>query len=166
MSPRCFKNYLRSYSTVKCFGHLCKKCCKKRDAVKTNVIKQLLPSVHFAGRFLEASWRRFPSSSGLSLSQFVLFLHVIPDRLDHDQISEEHWLSDKNLTWLWKSGKIHFWKCKLIFPTDTLQQKIEITDLKHFEAGENTSVLIILATTVIVCFTGKHSHSCAIALNN
>ncbi len=30
-------------------------------------------------RFLEASWRH--SSSGLSLSQFVLFLHVIPDRL-------------------------------------------------------------------------------------
>ncbi len=24
------------------------------------------------------------------------------------------------------------WKCKLIFPTDTLQQKIEITDLKPF----------------------------------
>ncbi len=40
------------------------------------------------------------------------------------------------------------WKCKLIFPTDTLQQKIEITDLKPFLAAENTSVLIILATAV------------------
>ncbi len=38
----------------------------------------------FAGSFLEASWRH--SSSGFSLSQFVLFLHVIPDRLDDDQI--------------------------------------------------------------------------------
>ncbi len=35
----------------------------------------------FAGRILEASWRRCHSSSGFSLSQFVLFLHVIPDRL-------------------------------------------------------------------------------------
>ncbi len=39
-------------------------------------------------------------------------------------------------------------ECKLIFPPDTLQQKIEITDLKHFLAAENTSVLIILAITV------------------
>ncbi len=38
----------------------------------------------FSGSF--ASWRRFHSSSGFSLSQFVLFLHVIPDRLDDDQI--------------------------------------------------------------------------------
>ncbi len=39
----------------------------------------------------------------------------------------------------------------MIFPTDTLQQKIEITDLKPFLSGENnTSVLIILATTVII----------------
>ncbi len=45
---------------------------------------------------------------------------------------------------------MNVWKCKLIFPTDTLQQKIEITDLNHFLAGENTSVLIILATTVYV----------------
>ncbi len=34
--------------------------------------------------FLESTWRH--SSSGFSLSQFVLFLHVIPDRLDDDQI--------------------------------------------------------------------------------
>ncbi len=31
----------------------------------------------------------------------------------------------------------------------TLQQKIEITDLKPFLAGENTSVLILLSTTVL-----------------
>ncbi len=47
-------------------------------------------------------------------------------------------------------GKMNVWKYKLIFPTDTLQQKIEITDLKPFLAGENTSVLIILATTVYI----------------
>ncbi len=40
----------------------------------------------FSGSFLEASWRRCHRSSGLSLSQFVLFLHVIPDRLDDDEI--------------------------------------------------------------------------------
>ncbi len=43
-------------------------------------------------------------------------------------------------------------KCKLIFPTDTLQQKIEITDLKPFLAGENTSVLKMLATTVYTVY--------------
>ncbi len=43
---------------------------------------------------------------------------------------------------------MNVWECELIFPTDTLQQKIEIIDLKPFLAGENISVLIILATTV------------------
>ncbi len=38
-----------------------------------------------------------------------------------------------------------------IFPTDTLQQKIEITDLKPVLAGENTSVLTIFATIVLQC---------------
>ncbi len=38
----------------------------------------------FAGRFLEASWRHCHSSSG-----FSLFLHVIPDRLDNDQIRSQ-----------------------------------------------------------------------------
>ncbi len=45
---------------------------------------------------------------------------------------------------------MHVWKCKLIFPPDTLQQKIEITDLTPFLAAENTSALIILACTVCV----------------
>ncbi len=40
----------------------------------------------FSGRFLEASWRRYHSSSGFSLSLFVLFLHVIPDRLEDEEI--------------------------------------------------------------------------------
>ncbi len=78
--------------------------------------------------FLEASWRRFHSSSGLSRSRFALFLHVTPDRLDDEirslcgalavvrQIS--HWIITGN-------GKMNVWKCKLIFPTDTLQQNIE-----------------------------------------
>ncbi len=43
---------------------------------------------------------------------------------------------------------MNVWKYKLIFPPDTLQQKIEITEFKLFLAGENTSVIIILATTV------------------
>ncbi len=73
----------------------------------------------FAGRFLEAFWRRCHSSSGFSLSQFVLFLHVIPDRLDDDKIrslcgalavvrQKSHWIITIN-------GKIYVWKCKLIF---------------------------------------------------
>ncbi len=41
---------------------------------------------------------------------------------------------------------MNVWKCKLVFPTDTLQQEIEITDFKYFLGRENTSVLIILAT--------------------
>ncbi len=46
---------------------------------------------------------------------------------------------------------MNIWKCKIIFPTDTLMQKIEITDLKPFLANDNTSVLIILPTTVYKC---------------
>ncbi len=37
--------------------------------------------------------------------------------------------------------------CVCVCVCDKLQQKIEITDLKPFLTGENTSVLIILATT-------------------
>ncbi len=37
-----------------------------------------------------------------------------------------------------------FGNVKPIFPTGTLQQNIQITDLKPFLAGENTSVLIIV----------------------
>ncbi len=44
---------------------------------------------------------------------------------------------------------MNVWKYKLIFPTETLQQNIVIPDFKLFLAGENTSVLIILATTVL-----------------
>ncbi len=56
---------------------------------QTLCIQQLAHSFSgsFAGRFREASLRRCHSSSGLSRSQFDLFLHVLPDRLDDDQIS-------------------------------------------------------------------------------
>ncbi len=43
---------------------------------------------------------------------------------------------------------MNVWTCKLIFHTDTLQQKIEITDLKPFLTGENTSWLKLLHSTV------------------
>ncbi len=49
---------------------------------------------------LEASRRRCHSSSGFSLSQFVQFFHVTPDRLDDDQIRSICVLLDKNLTGL------------------------------------------------------------------
>ncbi len=48
-------------------------------------------------------------------------------------------------------AKNNVWKCKLLFPTDTLQQKIEITDLKPFFVGENTSGLRLLHSSVCVC---------------
>ncbi len=38
---------------------------------------------------------------------------------------KSHWIITIN-------GQINVWKRKLIFPTDTLQKKIEITDLKPF----------------------------------
>ncbi len=56
---------------------------------------------------------------------------------------QSHWIITIN-------GQMNVCKCKMIFPTDTLQQKIDITDLKLFLAGENTSVLIMLATTVYI----------------
>ncbi len=51
---------------------------------------------------------------------------------------KSHWIVTIN-------AKINVWTCKLIFPTDTLQQKIEIINLKPFLAGEDTSVVIISA---------------------
>ncbi len=54
---------------------------------------------------------------------------------------KSHWIITSN-------DKMNVWKCKLIFPSDTLQQQREITDFKPFLAAENTSVLIILASTV------------------
>ncbi len=56
---------------------------------------------------------------------------------------KSHWIITIN-------GQINVCKCKMIFPTDTLQQKIDITDLKLFLACENTSVLIMLATTIYI----------------
>ncbi len=86
----------------------------------------------FAGRSLEASWRRCHNSSRFRLSQFVLFLHVIPDRLNEDEIRSlcDGWLSSDSLCkqkfhWIITiKGKINVWKCKLLFSTDTLQQNI------------------------------------------
>ncbi len=79
-------------------------------------------------------------------------LHVIPDRLDDDQIrslcgalavirQKSHWI-------ITITCKMNVWKCKLIFPTDTLQQKIEITDLKPFFVDENTNGLRLLHCSV------------------
>ncbi len=64
---------------------------------------------------------------------------------------KSHWIITMN-------GKMNVWKCKLIFPSDTLQQKIEIPDLKPFLAGENTSVLIILVTTVLPSSLSYHNN--------
>ncbi len=52
---------------------------------------------------------------------------------------------------------MNVWKCELIFPT--LQQKIEITDLKPLVAAENISDLIILPTTVSNKEVSMHNQS-------
>ncbi len=89
------------------------------------------------------------------LSVFCFFMSFQKDwMMMRSDLCMEHWLLTDSLCkqkshWVITiNGKINVWKCKLIFPTDTLHQKIEITDLKPFLAGKNTSVLIILATTV------------------
>ncbi len=41
---------------------------------------------------------------------------------------KSHWIITIN-------GQINVCKCKLIFPTDTLEQNIEMTDLKQFSSG-------------------------------
>ncbi len=60
--------------------------------------------------------------------------HCAPECTDSLCKLKSHWITTIN-------GKIYVWKCKLIFPTDTVQQKIQITDFKPFLACENTSVL-------------------------
>ncbi len=68
--------------------------------------------------------------------------------------SVEHWLLSDSLCkqkshWIITiNGKMNVWKCKLIFPTDTLQQTIEITDLKPFSVGENTNDLNLVHSSV------------------
>ncbi len=57
-------------------------------------------------------------SSGFSLSQFILFLHVIPDRL----MMIRSLCGAQTFIWIITiNGKMNVWKCKLIFPADTLQ---------------------------------------------
>ncbi len=66
-------------------------CIVSQVALQVGFLKHLGDVVH--------------SSSGLSQSQFVLFLHVIPDRLMmmRSDLCVEHWmLTDKNLTRLFQ----------------------------------------------------------------
>ncbi len=107
----------------------------------------------FAGRFLEASWRRCHSSSVFSLSQFVLFLHVIPDRLDDDEIRSlcgalavfrlfvQTKISLLQLIAKWMFGNVNWY---------FLMTHYSKRWLKTIFSCENTSVLIILATTVCI----------------
>ncbi len=57
----------------------------------------------------------------------------VEHRLLSDSLCKQksHWIITIN-------GQNNVWKCKLIFPADTLQKKIEITDFKPFFVGENT----------------------------
>ncbi len=69
------------------------------------------------------------------LSLFCFFMSFQTDWMIRSALCVEHWLLSDSLCkqkshWIITiNGKINVWKCKLIFPSDTLQQKIEITDL-------------------------------------
>ncbi len=77
------------------------------------------------------------------LSLFCFFMSFQTDwMMIRSDLCVEHWLLSGSLCKHKPHWKTNAWTCKLIFPTDTLQQKTDITD--HFLAGENTSVLIIL----------------------
>ncbi len=69
----------------------------------------------------------------------------------------EHWLlSDKNLTGLLRfMAKLIFGHVNSYFLLTHCRKKIEITDLKRILAGENTSVLIILAPLYAYIFLAK-----------
>ncbi len=58
-------------------------------------------------------------SSGFSLSQFVLFLHVIDQNRSLRRAQQSHCI-------ITITSKMYVWKCKLIFSTDTLQLNTEI----------------------------------------
>ncbi len=85
----------------------------------------------------------------MNVSQvYILYIHsLIPDRLMMMIRSQK---SDCIII---INGQINVWKCKRMFPSDILQQKIEITDLTPCLALENTSVLIMLATAVFNIFS-------------
>ncbi len=80
---------------------------------------------------LEQSLRSFAGGFSKRLGDTVCSVSSCHSRLtDDDQISvwsklKSHWIITVN-------GKINRWKCKLVFPTDTLHKKIEITDLNNF----------------------------------
>ncbi len=78
-----------------------------------------------------------------------LYTYISKSSLKNNQTA--HWIITIN-------GKINVWKCKLIFPPDTLQQKIEITDLKTFLAAENTRVWFIFGHNSIYVYR-KNLHN-------
>ncbi len=109
------ETYLQSYSTVKSLRHLCANsvqwgCCKKMSEIyflylltklNQNVVWHPLRlasfalgalarsfSGSFAGKSLETSWKRCHRSSGFNLSQFVLFLQIIPDILERSKVKK------------------------------------------------------------------------------
>ncbi len=106
----------------------------------------------FAGRFLKDVATALLDLVCLSL--FCFFMSFQTDwMMMRSDICVEHWLLSDSLCkqkshWIIKiNGKVNVWKCKPIFPTDTLQQKIEITDFKNnylvkiLEAWEFCTVL-------------------------
>ncbi len=89
------------------------------------------------------------------LSLFCFFMFFQTDWMTvRSDLCVEHWLLSDSLCkqkshWIITiNGKNNVWKCKLIFPADTLQKKIEITDFKPFFVGENTCGLRLLHSTV------------------
>ncbi len=87
----------------------------------------------FSRRFLEASRRLRHSSSGFNLS--VCSVSSCHSRqTDDNQMSvlSDSLCKQKFHLIITIYRKMNVWKCKLIFTTDTLQKKIEITDFNPF----------------------------------
>ncbi len=105
----------------------------------------------------EPPWRSSPLpcapgwTGGRLGGHYILYIYIYNEHTvklpypDSDSLCKQtsHWIITIN-------GKMNVWKCKLIFLTDTLQQKRNNWLKTIFLAAENTSVLIILATTVYI----------------
>ncbi len=109
---------------------------------------QLLPSVHLCIVFQGALHLGDVATVLLDLVSVCSVSSCYSRQTDDDdQICAEQTIISLVTT---INGKMNVWKCKLIFPTDTLQQKTEITDLKLFFVGKNTCILINMVTPVCI----------------
>ncbi len=122
-------NYSEMCSKIRKNG-LAKKCTEVRIFMRPGcAFLGTQSTLHTSGGDLLNHHQCAESTWTFSLSQFVLFLHIIPDMMRSD-LCVEHWLLSDSLSkqkthWIITiNGKMNVWKCKLIFNTNTLQQNI------------------------------------------